>query len=119
LAKKKRSPLRKSPSPGKTVPPNVDSPTIDPETFMVVAKTPDLVAPHVDAEPQRTPKYIDLEPDYPSSQNEGGFMAEVPPPSPSMPYFDLTGDDAPLASHFVTSAAVPYFTTTKPKRSID
>jgi hypothetical protein len=80
LAKKKRSPLRKSPSPGKTVPPNVDSPTIDPETFMVVAKTPDLVAPHVDAEPQTTPKYIDLEPDDPSSQNEGGFMAEEPPP---------------------------------------
>jgi len=113
--KKKRSPLRKTPSPRKTDANNEASPTIDPETFMVLVKTQDMVAPHVYAEPsldaadtpdivapqvnvdpQRTPKFIDLEPDDPSSQNEGGFMAESPPSS-SKPYFDLTGDDAPVS----------------------
>ena len=94
-----------------------------------------MVAPPVNAEPQRTSQFIDLEPDDPSSQNEGVFMAEVPP---SQPYFDLTGDEDRIApfrdwtspssqweSEIGGEGGVggaggrAFHTTTKPKRTID
>jgi len=120
LAKKKRSPLRKSPSPGKVEATNI---VVDPTD---VPKTPEQAANPSEASPKKTPTLIDLEPEIPSATSEGGFIAEVPR---SEPYFDLTGDDeriapfrdwtSPSSQWEFEGGHTQFFTTTRPKRSID
>jgi len=94
-------------------------------------ETPEIAPPHLEGAKQITPPIIDLEPDedpphHDHPNNEGGFISEV---QPSQPYFDLTGDNeweqvsgpwAELVSPVDRNLpAQLFFTTSKPKRSVD
>ena len=123
LGQKKRSPLRRTPSPGKVtvaeVVPPVDVAMKSPGND----KTPEVATPHLEAETQKTPTYIDTEQGNALSQNDGGFISETPVPM-SQPYFDLTGDDDMGTGSFVDwakpwSPGTKFHTTTMPRRSVD
>ena len=123
LGQKKRSPLRRTPSPGKItvteVAPPMDVANKSPQN----EKTPEVAPPHLEAETQKTPTFIDLVPENEQSQNDGGFISELPVPM-SQPYFDLTGDDNRGAESFVDwakpwSPGTKFHTTTMPRRTID
>ena len=123
LGQKKRSPLRRTPSPGKVTVTEVAPPMDVANKSPLNEKTPEVAPPHLEAETQKTPTFIDLEPEDAQSQNDGGFISELPVPM-SQPYFDLTGDDHRGSSSFADwakpwSPRTKFHTTTMPRRSVD